>query len=138
MLVDYKKVNPQPRRQDADYHRCLWLFAIKLVHYLCPIWFETIQVPNLAGLARSCEVFQAAALAVPDLRVVRDAVFGAVSVTAERWVPLIEVPPAALPDWLEARRQNGYKVLGLEQTTNSCPLPQSAFPVRCQGPVIVR
>jgi tRNA guanosine-2'-O-methyltransferase len=40
------------------------------------------KVPNLAGLARTCEVFRAQALALPDLEAVKDPLFASISVTA--------------------------------------------------------
>jgi hypothetical protein len=40
------------------------------------------KVPNLAGLARTCEVFRARALALPDLAVANDPLFASISVTA--------------------------------------------------------
>lgn len=46
---------------------------------------------NLAGLSRTCEVFRAGLLVVPDLRVQADPIFQGISVTAEKWVPMIEV-----------------------------------------------
>ncbi len=39
-------------------------------------------MPNLAGLARTCEVFRAQALALPDLKATRDPLFASISVTA--------------------------------------------------------
>lgn len=46
------------------------------------------KVPNLGGLCRTCEVFQAESLVVGDLGVVKDAEFTATSVTAEQHVPM--------------------------------------------------
>lgn len=43
------------------------------------------------GLARTCEVFCAEALVVADLRVLKDPEFRVISVTAEQWVPVLEV-----------------------------------------------
>ena len=45
-------------------------------------------------------------LQVPDLRIASTPLFTSVSVTAERWVALEEVPVPQLPHWLsEARAQ---------------------------------
>ena len=46
------------------------------------------KAPNLGGLCRTCEVFQAEALVVGDLGVAKDPDFTAVSVTAEHHVPM--------------------------------------------------
>ena len=55
------------------------------------------KVPNLAGLARTCEIFQANCLALANAAVVKDPEFQQISVTAEKWVPIMEVPEASLP-----------------------------------------
>lgn len=86
------------------------------------------KVPNLAGLTRTCEVFRAAALVVSDKRVTKDALFSSISVTAEQWIPLLEVPEADLCNWMLRKRAEGYTLVGLEQTAESTPLPHFAFP----------
>jgi tRNA G18 (ribose-2'-O)-methylase SpoU len=65
------------------------------------------KAPNLAGLARTCEVLGAGALVLGDASVTSDPTFTAISVTAERWVPVMEVPEAALLGWLERKRGAG-------------------------------
>jgi tRNA guanosine-2'-O-methyltransferase len=129
------------------------------------------KAPNLGGLARSCEIFQAAKLVVSDLRVATDSEFQGVSMTAERWLPMEAVPAHELPKWLEVRclaallcryahfwgfadtlcallwrraqnpdpgatmvmqvqaaRQSGYALIGVEQTSESVSLPTFEFP----------
>lgn len=44
-----------------------------------------------AGLCRTCEVFGAAALVVGSLQCVSDKQFQQLSVSAEQWLPLVEV-----------------------------------------------
>lgn len=46
------------------------------------------RAPNLAGLTRTCEVFQAERLVLGDLRVTRTAEFRGISVTAEQHIQL--------------------------------------------------
>eukprot|EP00803_Ostreobium_quekettii_P004979 evm.model.scf_25EXC.11 EVM.evm.TU.scf_25EXC.11 scf_25EXC:202046-215443(-) len=89
------------------------------------------KAPNLAGLARTAEVFHASALVVADGRITKDYGFTSISVTAEQWVPIIEVPPVALGAWLAERRREGFHLLGLEQTTDSASLCKFEFPARC-------
>ncbi|GMH35313.1 hypothetical protein BSKO_03181 [Bryopsis sp. KO-2023] len=89
------------------------------------------KVPNLAGLARTCEVFRAQLLVMADLRVLKDKQFTAISTTAEQWMPMEEVPPAALLPWLQVKRSQGYALLGLEQTSESVVLPDYDFPRDC-------
>ncbi len=86
------------------------------------------KVPNLAGLTRTCEVFRAAALAVSDMRITKDPLFSSISVTAEQWMPLLEVPEADLSHWMVQKRAEGYRLIGVEQTAGSTLLPEFAFP----------
>ncbi|KAF8072749.1 TARBP1 [Scenedesmus sp. PABB004] len=88
------------------------------------------KAPNLGGLARTAEVLGAGALVLGDARVTSEQGFTSVSVTAERWVPLLEVREAELLGWLSARRAEGYALVGLEQTAESRVLPHYAFPRR--------
>lgn len=50
------------------------------------------------------------------------------SVTAEKWVPIVEVPVNSMKLFLEKKKREGFSILGLEQTANSVPLDQYAFP----------
>ncbi|KAK6935086.1 tRNA/rRNA methyltransferase, SpoU type, partial [Dillenia turbinata] len=87
------------------------------------------RIPNLAGLARTCEVvFKATGLAVADANIVHDKQFQLISVTAEKWVPIIEVPVNTVRVFLEKKKQEGFSVLGLEQTANSISLDRYNFP----------
>ncbi|KAK8520784.1 hypothetical protein V6N13_076919 [Hibiscus sabdariffa] len=86
------------------------------------------RIPNLAGLARTCEVFKAQGLAVADAKIVHDKQFQLISVTAEKWVPVIEVPVNSVKQFLEKKKRDGYSILGLEQTANSVPLDQFIYP----------
>lgn len=86
------------------------------------------RVPNLAGLARTCEVFKAARLIIADASIIQDKQFQLISVTAEKWIPIQEVPELNLKEYLKAKRREGYSVLGLEQTANSIPLNRYSFP----------
>lgn len=57
------------------------------------------------------------------------------SVTAEKWVPIIEVPVDSIKAYLKKKKREGFSILGLEQTANSVPLDQYVFPkkmVSCQ------
>lgn len=50
------------------------------------------------------------------------------SVTAEKWVPIVEVPVSSVKIFLEKKKQEGFSILGLEQTANSVPLDKYTFP----------
>lgn len=54
------------------------------------------------------QVFQALALVLADLRVLKDPAFLAVSMTAQQWVPLMEVPERDLLRWLQEKQAAGY------------------------------
>ncbi|CAM8877721.1 unnamed protein product [Rhodiola kirilowii] len=86
------------------------------------------RIPNLAGLARTCEVFKAESLAIADASVLQDKQFQLISVTAEKWVPIVEVPVNSIQIFLEKKKRQGFSILGLEQTANSVPLDQFSFP----------
>ncbi|KAK9155092.1 hypothetical protein Sjap_002572 [Stephania japonica] len=86
------------------------------------------RIPNLAGLARTCEVFRAAGLAVADASIIHDKQFQLISVTAQKWVPMIEVPISSMKNFLKKKKQEGFAILGLEQTANSIPLDNFDVP----------
>ncbi|MED6184013.1 hypothetical protein PIB30_043275 [Stylosanthes scabra] len=86
------------------------------------------RIPNLAGLARTCEVFRASGLAVADANIINDKQFQLISVTAEKWVPIIEVPVDSIKAYLQKKKREGFSILGLEQTANSIPLDKYSFP----------
>ncbi|KAG9154332.1 hypothetical protein Leryth_000767 [Lithospermum erythrorhizon] len=86
------------------------------------------RIPNLAGLVRTCEVFRAAGLAIADKSILKDKQFQLISVTADKWVPIVEVPVGSLKVFLEQKKIEGFSILGLEQTANSISLDQYVFP----------
>lgn len=57
--------------------------------------------------------------------------FKGVSVTSEKWLPIIEVKEKDLYSYLEFQKSNGYVILGLEQTANSKMLHEYKFPSKC-------
>ncbi|XP_045293285.1 probable methyltransferase TARBP1 isoform X4 [Leopardus geoffroyi] len=85
---------------------------------------------NLGGLCRTCEVFGASALTVGSLQCTRDKQFQCLSVSAEQWLPLVEVRPPQLIDFLQQKKSEGYTVIGVEQTARSVDLTQYSFPER--------
>lgn len=64
-------------------------------------------------------------------QVLKDNTFASISVTAERWIPVLEVKEAALLAWLEVKASEGYSLVGLEQTAESVCLPDYEWPERC-------
>ncbi|XP_051773539.1 probable methyltransferase TARBP1 isoform X2 [Ctenopharyngodon idella] len=85
---------------------------------------------NLGGLCRTCEIFGAKALVLDSLRHINDKQFQALSVSSELWLPMVEVKPAELSDYLQLKKREGYWVIGVEQTSNSQSLQDYTFPER--------
>ncbi|XP_054432732.1 probable methyltransferase TARBP1 [Pteronotus mesoamericanus] len=83
---------------------------------------------NLGGLCRTCEVFGASVLVVGNLQCVNDKQFQHLSVSAEQWLPLVEVKPPQLIDYLQQKKAQGYTAIGAEQTARSVGLTQYCFP----------
>jgi tRNA(Leu) C34 or U34 (ribose-2'-O)-methylase TrmL len=87
------------------------------------------KIPNLAGLARTCEVLGAEALVMADRdRTVAHKDFTAVSVTAEQWLPIRDVSIAGLVPYLLRLRREGYTLVGLEQTRGAVDVNDFEFP----------
>ncbi|XP_068424290.1 probable methyltransferase TARBP1 isoform X2 [Clinocottus analis] len=83
---------------------------------------------NLGGLCRTCEIFGASALVLDNLRHVSDKHFQSLSVSSELWLPLLEVKPMELTDFLQVKKSEGYCIVGVEQTANSQSLQDYQFP----------
>uniref|UniRef100_A0A8V0XVE4 tRNA (guanosine(18)-2'-O)-methyltransferase TARBP1 n=1 Tax=Gallus gallus TaxID=9031 RepID=A0A8V0XVE4_CHICK len=83
---------------------------------------------NLGGLCRTSEIFGASALVVGSLHYVQDKQFQHLSVSAEQWLPLVEVKPSQLVDYLQQKKTEGYTAIGVEQTAKSYDLTEYCFP----------
>ncbi|CAL8257518.1 unnamed protein product [Lota lota] len=83
---------------------------------------------NLGGLCRTCEIFGASALVLDSLRHITDKHFQSLSVSSELWLPLLEVKPVELTDFLQLKKSEGYCIVGVEQTANSQSLQDYQFP----------
>ncbi|XP_031694915.1 probable methyltransferase TARBP1 [Anarrhichthys ocellatus] len=83
---------------------------------------------NLGGLCRTCEIFGASALVLDSLRHLSDKHFQSLSVSSELWLPLLEVKPMELSDFLQVKKSEGYCIVGVEQTANSRSLQDYQFP----------
>ena len=86
------------------------------------------KVPNLGGLARTCEIFGADTLIVPTKAVCNNKLFKQVSVTADKWVNIDECPPDALYEKLGDLQSKGFSLVGVEQTAQSVSLETYTFP----------
>lgn len=86
---------------------------------------------NLAGIARTCEIFAMEQLIIPNLSVLKTDEFKGISVSAEQWLPINECSEKNLPTYLENMRKKGYTIVGLEQTSSSSCLSSTKMPSRC-------
>ena len=86
------------------------------------------RIPNLAGLARTCEVMGAEALVMRDKKATTRPEFTQISVTAEKHLPVREVPARRLASYLRALAREGYALIGLEQTRGAVALETFQFP----------
>ncbi|KAI8096188.1 uncharacterized protein BX664DRAFT_323334 [Halteromyces radiatus] len=89
------------------------------------------RLPNIAGLCRTCEIFNASQLAVHSLKIKDDPSFTTISVSSEKWMPMIEVQVPDLGEYLQKKKDEGYMLCGLEQTTKSAKLGEYEFPEKC-------
>lgn len=83
---------------------------------------------NLGGLCRTCEIFGASGLVLDSLHHLNDKHFQSLSVSSELWLPLLEVKPVELTDFLQVKKSEGYSIVGVEQTANSQNLQEFKFP----------
>mmetsp|Transcript_37473 Transcript_37473/g.80879 ORF Transcript_37473/g.80879 Transcript_37473/m.80879 type:complete len:986 (+) Transcript_37473:62-3019(+) len=86
------------------------------------------KVPNLAGLARTCEIFSARTLVMPNLLVKKQDDFKSISASANDWIDMEECKEDDLLSWLYKKRSEGYSIVGLEQTASSKCLTKMEFP----------
>ena len=88
------------------------------------------KLPNLAGLARTSEVFRLHSLVVADASVAQEPQFQSISVSANLWMPIQEVPEVELPGWLSQMAGQGWTLVGLEQTPDSVSAPHYTWPAK--------
>ena len=86
------------------------------------------KVPNLAELARTCEIFAARCLVIPNLLVKKQDDFKSISVSANDWIEMEECKEQYLLGWLHNKKSEGYFIIGLEQTASSKCLTKMKFP----------
>ncbi|KAJ3326105.1 Tar (HIV-1) RNA binding protein 1, partial [Blyttiomyces sp. JEL0837] len=89
------------------------------------------KAPNLGGLCRTCEIFNAELLVVSNLRIREDPTFLSTAVTSDKWMPMQEVRVPDLMSYLKSMKENNYSLLGIEQATTSVSLENFEFPKQC-------
>lgn len=86
------------------------------------------KVPNLAGLARTAEIFSAQTLVIPNLLVRKQDDFKSISASANDWIDMEECKEDDLLNWLHKKKSGGYTIVGVEQTASSKCLTKMKFP----------
>lgn len=86
------------------------------------------KVPNLAGLARTAEIFAASTLVMPNLLVKKQDDFKTISASANDWIAMEECKEEELLSWLYKKKSRGYAIVGLEQTSSSKCITKFKFP----------
>ncbi|CAG0895059.1 unnamed protein product [Darwinula stevensoni] len=83
---------------------------------------------NLGGLCRTCEVFGVSQLVLASFKYIDDPQFQSLSVTAEKWISMLEVKPDMVAGYLRKMKTGGYTMVGVEQAASSTQLGQMIFP----------
>jgi len=71
------------------------------------------DVPSIAALVRSCEIFRVQEFIVEDVSVKTSKEFLAIAVSSENWLPITECPVEKLSQKISAFKMQGYNVVGL-------------------------
>ncbi|MDC6271962.1 RNA methyltransferase, partial [Acetobacter pasteurianus] len=78
--------------------------------------------PNLGGICRLSDVLGVGLLTIHDMEVAKHPQFKNVAVTADQWMPMHEVKPEEIKNYLLEKKRDGYTLIGLEQTDKSVQL----------------
>eukprot|EP01087_Luapelamoeba_hula_P024718 TRINITY_DN9508_c0_g1_i1.p1 TRINITY_DN9508_c0_g1~~TRINITY_DN9508_c0_g1_i1.p1 ORF type:complete len:209 (+),score=37.08 TRINITY_DN9508_c0_g1_i1:192-818(+) len=89
------------------------------------------NVPNIAGLTRTSEIFGVGELAIANKKLLKEKAYQHISVTSECWIPITEVPRTKLGLYLQEKKTQGYTIVGVEQTSSSVSLLDYTFPQKC-------
>lgn len=65
------------------------------------------KLPNLAGLARTCEIFNVKTLYIPDLSALSSSDFINVAMTAEKWLDIRQLSSKDINQFLETIKKEG-------------------------------
>lgn len=86
------------------------------------------KVPNLAGLARTAEIFAASTLVMPNMLIRKQDDFKTISASANDWIEMEECKEEELLSWLHQKKIQGFTIVGLEQTSSSKCITKFRFP----------
>lgn len=144
-----QKPNPQQAQQESARAEAITALQTKGTAYLStsssfssqPITTDIIVVgtlvdnaTNLGGLCRISEIFGASALHIARARsVVANPAFVSTSVSSHHHIPVLDLSPSSLIQFLTTKKTEGYTVVGVEQTDRSvvCGGKGVELPRRC-------
>ena len=86
------------------------------------------KAPNLGGLSRTCEIFNAHSMVVNNREVLLNREFKSLSMTSEKWVQFTEVNADNSAEYFLSKKREGYTIVGVEQTAKSVSLESFTFP----------
>ncbi|KAM7362421.1 uncharacterized protein ACRADG_013119 isoform 2-T2 [Cochliomyia hominivorax] len=86
------------------------------------------KLPNLGGIARTCEVLGIQNLVMDSKMHTEKSDFKNLSMTAEKSLNIIEVKPKVLNEFLMTKKLEGFSIIGAEQTNNSQNFADFKFP----------
>ncbi|XP_001358733.4 uncharacterized protein [Drosophila pseudoobscura] len=89
------------------------------------------KLPNLGGLARTCEVLGVQTLALGNKAQAGKSDFTNLSMTAEKTLNIIELKPSCIAAFLMEKQMEGFRVVGAEQTAHSVSFANFKFPKKC-------
>ncbi|ETW16081.1 hypothetical protein PFFVO_04913 [Plasmodium falciparum Vietnam Oak-Knoll (FVO)] len=88
------------------------------------------KLPNLAGLCRTCEIFNVKKLLIDNINIIKDYQFQKISSTANKWMNIKELKKSNIINYI-IKKKKKYSIIGLEQTHNSQKLNHFVFPKKC-------
>lgn len=86
------------------------------------------KIPNLGGLCRTCEIFGVEQFIIGSLKYKEDKTFQNLAVSSDKWLSIKEVKPYHLKEYLLSLKEEGYTLIGAEQTDDSYKLSNYVFP----------
>jgi tRNA G18 (ribose-2'-O)-methylase SpoU len=87
---------------------------------------------NVAGVARTCEIFSVQQLVVASAAVVKSEAFQGAAVSCDRWLDILSVCESELLGYLKGKQREGYTVVALEQSDAAVSLAGTEpLPRRC-------
>lgn len=113
-----KKVNPIKELKDVQRKRNNLILIATLIN----------SPANLGGLTRTSEICGIERIVLDDIKITSNKEYKSLSLSAEKWVEIVEKKEKDLVKYLLELKVKGYTLIGLEQTANSQKLNEYVFP----------